>query len=102
MLADYFTKPLQGALFHQFRDIIMGRVSPFTLLEDTFSYTSKERAGKNISLRGNPLGTGEPLKERTNMFEDKNDKQVRTSIGGPLKKERDVQRQKGKTSTYLH
>ena len=24
MLADYFTKPLQGALFNKFRDVIMG------------------------------------------------------------------------------
>ena len=35
MLADYFTNPLQGALFFMFRDIIMGRVSPYTLLKDT-------------------------------------------------------------------
>ena len=24
MLADFFTKPLQGKLFHKFRDVIMG------------------------------------------------------------------------------
>ena len=24
MIADYFTKPLQGALFHMFRNVIMG------------------------------------------------------------------------------
>ena len=48
MLADYFEKPLQGALFHKFRDIIRVRVSPFTLIEDTFSYTSKERVEKQI------------------------------------------------------
>ena len=36
MLADYFTKPLQGELLHKFKDIIMVRVSPFTLSEDTF------------------------------------------------------------------
>ena len=48
MLAGYFKKTLQGALFHNFRYIIMGRVIPFTLLEDAFSYTSKERVGKQI------------------------------------------------------
>jgi len=24
MLADFFTKPLQGALFREFRDVVMG------------------------------------------------------------------------------
>ena len=24
MLTDFFTKPLQGAVFHKFRDVIMG------------------------------------------------------------------------------
>ena len=63
MLADYFTKPLQGALFHNFRDIIMGRFSPFTLLEDTFSYTSKKHVGKQILSKEITSGTGETLKE---------------------------------------
>jgi hypothetical protein len=26
MVADFFTKPLQGALFHKLRDIVMGKV----------------------------------------------------------------------------
>ena len=48
MLADDSTNLLQVAFFHNFRDIIMGRVSPFTLLENTFSYTIKEHIGKHI------------------------------------------------------
>ena len=51
MLADYFTKPSKGALFHKFRDILMGRISPFTLLEDIFLYTSKDRVGRQIPLK---------------------------------------------------
>ena len=74
MLADYFTKPLQGALFHNFRDIIMGRVSPFTLLEDAFSYTSKERVGKHFLSKEIPLGGGNLLNETKKMLEDKNNK----------------------------
>jgi hypothetical protein len=31
MIADYFTKPLQGPLFRTFRDIIMGIIHPSTL-----------------------------------------------------------------------
>ena len=63
MLADYFTKPLQGALFYKFRYIIMGRFSPFTLLEDTFSYTSKKHVGKQIPPKEIPLGTRETMEE---------------------------------------
>ena len=32
MVADYFTKPLQGALFYKFRDQIMGVVEMETIL----------------------------------------------------------------------
>ena len=46
MLAGYFIKPLKVALFHKFRDIIIGRVSPYTILKDIVSYTSKEPVGK--------------------------------------------------------
>ena len=35
MVADYFTKPLQGALFYKFRDQIMGVVGMETLLGRT-------------------------------------------------------------------
>ena len=41
MLAVYFTKPLQGELFHKFQDILMGRVSLYILLEDIVSYSIK-------------------------------------------------------------
>ena len=51
MLAAYFTKPLQGALFHKFRDIFMAGVIPYTLLEDIVSYSSKEHFGKQITLK---------------------------------------------------
>ena len=33
MMADYFTKPLQGSLFKKLRDVIMGHTHPDTLLE---------------------------------------------------------------------
>ena len=41
----------------------MVRTSPFTLLEEIFSYTSKEIVGKHIKSKLIPLGTGYPLKE---------------------------------------
>ena len=87
MLADYFTKHLQGALGHKLREIIVVRVGPFKLLEEKISNTSKERVEKQIPLKDIPSGTVEPLKETENMLEDKNDKQVRTITGMLLKKE---------------
>ena len=84
MLADYFTKPLQGDFPHKFRDMIMGRVSTFTLLEDTVSYTRKERVGKQNPSKDITLGTGEPLKETKDILEDENNEQVRTSTGEPF------------------
>ena len=73
-------------MFHKLRYIIKGRVGPFILIEDTFSYTRKECVGKQISPKEIPLGTGDPLKETKNVLEDENDKQVHTIIGGILKK----------------
>ena len=48
MLADFFTKPLQGSLFHKFRDVIMGQQHISTILIGNKSYDgeSKERVGK--------------------------------------------------------
>ena len=101
MLADYLINPLQGELFHKFRVIIMGRVRPFTLIEDSFSYTRKERVRKHISSKYISLGTGKTLKETKNMLEDKHYKQVRTSTGGSLKKKDMPRDEKNKTGTYL-
>ena len=48
MLADYFTKPLQGSLFRRFREIIMGYESIDSIISITDSI--KERVGNdNIS-----------------------------------------------------
>ena len=41
ILADYFTKPLQGGLFHMFKEIVMGRSSLYKLIEDMVSYSRK-------------------------------------------------------------
>ena len=63
----------------------MGRVNLFTLIEDTFSYTSKDSFGKQIPSKEIPSGTRETMKETKDMIEGEHDKQVRTSTGGPLK-----------------
>ena len=44
MLADYFTKPLQGALFEKLRRVIMGW-DPISILQDAVASKMKERVG---------------------------------------------------------
>ena len=97
ILVDYLKNPLQGALFHKLREIIIGNIFLLALLEDTFSHTSKELVGKQIPLKLIPSGTEELMKKTKNMLEDENDKHVRTNIGGPstqkqmIRDENDIQ-----------
>jgi hypothetical protein len=48
MLADFFTKPLQGSLFTKFRRVIMGHDHIDSLKQDNACSPSKERVGKTI------------------------------------------------------
>jgi hypothetical protein len=48
MLADFFTKPLQGALFTRFREVIMGWKHVDTIRNTAMS-PLKERVGDNVS-----------------------------------------------------
>ena len=52
MLADFYTKPLQGALFRKFRDVIMGLKHISTLIR-TSTLTDQERVGNNVGLESN-------------------------------------------------
>jgi hypothetical protein len=45
MLADFFTKPLQGNLFRKFREVIMGH-KHINSLKETKPATSQERVGE--------------------------------------------------------
>ena len=47
MLADYFTKAVQGKLFTQLRDTIMGKISVYKLAETNIKL--KERVGNSFS-----------------------------------------------------
>ena len=49
MLADFYTKPLQGKLFRMFRDVVMGAKHISTLKEPPPS-GDQERVGNNVSL----------------------------------------------------
>jgi hypothetical protein len=48
MIADFFTKPLQGALFRKFRDIVLGYKHISTLHDCDEESSSQERVGKCI------------------------------------------------------
>ena len=46
MIADFFTKPLQGALFYRMRDVVMGNISVHKFLN---SYEEKEYVEDSLS-----------------------------------------------------
>jgi hypothetical protein len=57
MIADFFTKPLQGNLFCTFRDVILG-YKHVTSLRPTDSASPEERVGKDIRTEAkNASGT---------------------------------------------
>jgi hypothetical protein len=53
MLADYFTKPLQGALFYKLRDQLMGLVPMETIMGDQRSVLNKESRCLGVSEKPN-------------------------------------------------
>ena len=58
MLADFFTKPLQGTIFRRFRDVIMGHAHIDTLINmDIEKMTSKERVDKSDREEATPKPT---------------------------------------------
>ena len=68
MVADFFTKPLQGSLFRKFRDIVLGYKHISSLHSDDGESSSKERVRKNeetnyckkqLSADGGPTVVGE-------------------------------------------
>ena len=56
MLADFYTKPLQGALFRKFRDVIMGLLHINTLKMPT-TPTNQERVVNNMIMESNESNT---------------------------------------------
>ena len=63
MLADFFTKPLQGALFHKFRDVIMGWKHISTLKEPSNSEL-KERVEMSNEIYNNVSSDSEDKVKR--------------------------------------
>ena len=70
MIADYFTKPLQGELFHMFRNIIMGWTHISTVF--TSYHAAKERVGNS---ENSDLSVETKILENKN-YEDENSKGI--------------------------
>ena len=58
MLANFYTKILQGALFRKFRDVIMGLQHISTLKVQT-TPADQERVGNNVTLESNNSKPGQ-------------------------------------------
>ena len=53
MIANFFTKPLQGALFHRIRDVVMWKISIQKILN---SYEEKDHVGESLSSHKSEIG----------------------------------------------
>ena len=60
MLADFFTKPLQGSLFKKFRDVLMGYKHISTLVMPP-KQPSEERVGSNVLSGGASVTLGDDV-----------------------------------------
>jgi len=65
MLADFFTKPLQGNMFRIFRDVILGH-KPITALNEAFAPT-KERVENKLKSVISVEPNTEPVEVTTNV-----------------------------------
>ena len=71
MIADFFTKPLQGRLFRKFRDVVLGYKHISTLVDEEES-PSQERVGKGIP-EGIPEGSGDGISSNGGSANDGSD-----------------------------
>jgi hypothetical protein len=96
MIADYFTKPLQGALFYKFCDQILGVVPMDTIVGDDRSVLDHDSTKVQIKIYGarvsrQSLSTtdiGRPSKAVIRV-KPKSHKRVRDKTCGPMKASQD-------------
>ena len=79
MLADFYTKPLQGALFRKFRDVIMG-LKHISILIRTPTLTDQERVGNNVGLESNSEPDNIDQNIRTVREKDRKTNNVRNVV----------------------
>ena len=78
MIADYFTKPLQGRLFTMFRDLIMGYKHVDDILQE-IAQSAKERVEKNVNVANEEI-SGKTYTE--NRYIGKEERKAQGAQGG--------------------
>jgi len=81
MLADFFTKPLQGSLFRKFRDVLMGYKHTSTLVMPT-KQPSEERVGDTLLMDGGLARAG--TKQNVSRVTDEEDEEPLAESQEPL------------------
>ena len=69
MLADFFTKPLQGGLFHAMRDLVQGLIHPDDLISVVSSIVVKE---ERVEAKLERVSFALPNDKQTKKEEDSN------------------------------
>ena len=93
MLADFFTKPLQGSLFRKFRAVLLGHDHISTLIK-TPPVPLEERVENRILNQKRPGTDGQTLQSRTKRFKPVEKKaRLRPTYASMVKKSADGLRQ---------
>ena len=77
MLADFYTKPLQGALLKKFRSVLMGYESIDILFKPDF-LTFEERVGNSLKVTNIQKVSFEENESLENRADDGRRKEIRT------------------------
>jgi Histone chaperone involved in gene silencing len=95
MVADFFTKPLQGRLFHYLKKIIMGH-EPISTLTSQFWTKAQERVGiqKKVAFNVTPAQPTDNVNDEYQAIETKGKDEVR----GDVSRNHDVDQAKRKKS----
>ena len=101
MLADYFTKPLQGSLFNKFRRVIMG-YDPISILKEFCTSKMKERVGKGDK---NLILEEQKVREKRVRFSDSKityDKKIESKTDGLVSSKAEYGQEEGKEKSSSH
>jgi AAA ATPase containing von Willebrand factor type A (vWA) domain len=96
MVADFFTKPLQGRLFHYLKRIIMGQ-EPITTLTSQFWTEKQERVGEHGN--GNPSVSFDLKTDKVNDERQAVQTEIEDEVRGDVRESHDVDNEK-QTKSY--
>ena len=79
MLADFFTKPLQGSLFHRFRNVLMG-FAHISTLQRTNDNVSSPELKERVEILNEISNENNQNKVVSSVDDDKNEKEKREKV----------------------